>query len=458
VLCGVAALLGCDEVEPYPAGELVLTEGQETDTWTSEPVPVRAKVDRILEDGTRKQHARLPVPPERFSLGTDGVAIFELTGFDADEQRRVWGRSYPLDTPTLLGWELPLFVSRTGTFSRPPGNLEYSHGQFPPVALLGDRLVLVAGSPAEGMVYAEAYDLAFWNVYVAPELRCPSENELCEIRNLAVVDHAIIVALGDGWLRSYLLRPSEDSPLGVDVEFYDAALPDGLNEFSDVAGGQVVSAPDGDVYVVGATRPGSPSSAVLRLLPGEEDTPRVGLRVLRLGAGRATAAAAWVDEYGLVVVGGSADAPGIEVLAEGQTESAALPFPPDPTSGAAITKLGGSWLVRMGGTDENEQPAQTVALDLGCSEDCTAQPLAPPVELVSVEAFSLGDQDVLAIGLDPDGTTRAVRIRGEQTEEVALREARRGASALRVSTGHVALVGGLRDDDTSLRSFELFAP
>jgi hypothetical protein len=436
----------------------VLTQGQENDVWSASPQPVRVRVDRIREDGTRERHARLEVAQQRFSMGTDGVASFELNGFDAEDQRVVWGRSYPMDTPTLRGYALPLFVSRTGVFSRPPEQLRRNHGELPPVALLGARFVLVAGRAIEGMLRTEAYDLALWRQYEAPELRCPVAEELCEMGSLAVVDYGIIVAVADRWLRSYLYRPSESSPFGVDVETYDAPLPEGLNEFSEVAGGRVVSAPDGDVYLIGATRPDEPSSAVLRMLAGEADTAELTLRTLQLGIPRAGAAATWVEGMGLVVAGGSAEGAGVELLAEGQAEFQALPFPPDPTTVAAVTALGDSTLLRVGGLDAAAQPAQTVTLDLQCQEQCEPQFYADAVQLQEPAAFTLPDADVLAVGLDPDGQTQVVRLGPDRIDTVVLREPRRGASALSLSTGHVAVLGGLLADDSPAGSLELYAP
>jgi hypothetical protein len=464
-LLSALCVLGCDDIEAYPPGELVLTQGQETDTWSATPVPVRAEVDQILLDGTRKSFATLELPLERFSMGIDTVAAFDVSAFDAQGVPRVRGRSYPLDTPSLAGYTLPLFVGRTGRFSRPPGSLTLEHGQFPPATLYADRLLLVAGQSEQGMVLTEGYDLAFWTVVATPELRCPVDDEVCQIRTLAVVNGTVIVAVGDDWLRSFVvdvetveLEEAGTSYTEIKVLYEDASLPDGLDSFAEIAGGQVVHAPDGDVYLVGATRPESPTSAVLRMLPGSTGTAGVTLRTVRLNTARTGAAAGWSDEYGLVVAGGASDGVGVEALREGDTAFTELPYPADSTTGAGLVAIDPSTVVRVGGRDAASQPAVTVRIALDCEQDCVAETWNHPVDLWRTSVYLLEAGDLLAVGLDGEGNTRAWRLGGSEPESVPLRQPRQGASSLRVTTGHVVVVGGLLAEGVSSSALEFLPP
>ena len=247
LLTGAVILFGCDSGDPYPPGEFVLTEGQETGTWSRDPAPVRATVDRIPEGASAEAYLTLHMPPNKFSLGSTGTASFEVKGFDASDGVQVWGRSYVMDVASLGGAKLPFFVQRTGELARPPGGLTLDHGENPPAAILGGRWLLVAGQANTGYAGAEAYDLGMWTDEQFPELRCADTTASCRPRTLAVVNSAVMVGIGDNWLRSYWMNEQSSTLV---VSFVDADLPDGMLEWSEVAGGQVIPAPDGDVYVV----------------------------------------------------------------------------------------------------------------------------------------------------------------------------------------------------------------
>jgi hypothetical protein len=360
-----------------------------------------------------------------------------------------------MNTPTLYGYLLPLFVSRTGAFARPPGELELNHGSAPPVAQLGGRWIIAAGDSEAGMVQAEGYDLVGWLPGGARELRCPDEDAPCSFSTLAVVDFSILVGLGEDFLRSYRFL---DNSGVLTTGYSDASLPEGINEWSEVAGGAVAEAPDGSVCIVGATRADPPTTAVLRIVPGDEDSPEVSLEVVHLETARAGAAATWVEDHGLVVVGGSSEGAGAELLAEGATAFAALPFPADPSAGGANAALDGDTVVRIGGRDLTDQPVPTASYSLTCEADCLPEPLGGTAELRATSAYALDDGSVLAIGLGTDDVTSAVLLSEGEEQAVALREPRRRASSLRVSTGHIAVVGGLDSDGGFVSTVELFAP
>ncbi len=452
----VALALGCSEGEPYPPGEMELIIGAESYAFSAEPTPESLTISREDEDGNVEEHASIDDPTERFSMGTDGVARFEVNGFSASGERCIWGRSHWLNTPTLTGYLLPLFVGRVGEFARPPGSLRWDHGQLPHAVMLGERYVLVAGAEDVGAVLTDAYDLGLWVPSASPELWCPDEDEDCVIRSLAVVDYAIVAAMGDGWLRSFVFSADSGVLGGLVVEYDDAALPDGLDEFSEVAGGRALTAPDGDVFVVGATRPEGATDAILRLLPSDDDVA-LTLRASRLNAPRVGSSTVWVENHGLVVVGGSVEAPGVEILPEGETESLSLPYPPDGTRGAGLVALDADRVMRIGGTDPDGAPAPTVSVDLSCTEDCTPEPYSSTLPLTGISAYSLENDEIIVVGSDALGETHVVRVSEDTLQSISLRERRWGASSLLLPTGHVALVGGTNDEGNGVATLELYA-
>jgi hypothetical protein len=452
----VGLALGCSEGEPYPPGELELITGAESYTFSAEPTPQSFSVSREDDDGNVEEHATFEDPTERFSMGMEGVSRFEVDGFSAEGERCIWGRSHWLNTPTLTGYLLPLFVGRVGEFARPPGSLRWDHGQLPHAVMLGERYVLVAGAAEEGAVLTDAFDLGLWVPGVSPELWCPDEDEECHIRTLAVVDYAIVAAVGDGWFRSFVFSADSSVSGGLVVEYDDAALPDGLDEFSEVAGGRALTAPDGDVFIVGATRTEGATDALLRLLPSDDDVA-LTLRTIRILAPRVGAGAVWMDDYGLVVVGGSSDGPGVEMLPEGETESVALPYPPDGTRGAGLVALDADRVLRIGGANADGEPAPTVSIDLSCTEDCSPEPYSSTLPLTDITAYSLENGETLAVGADGVGETHVVRVSESDLQSISLRERRWGATSLLLATGHVAVVGGTDEDGNGVETLELYA-
>jgi hypothetical protein len=115
--------------------------------------------------------------------------------------------------------------------------------------------------------------------------------------------------------------------------------------------------------------------------------------------------------------------------------------------------------VRLGGKIADGEAADSVTLSLGCGRDCEPEPAFEPIELDQATADQLGDDDMLVIGTAPEGTTQAARMGSDELEVITPRDPRRGATALLLPTGHVALAGGVDpESDDPVASFELFAP
>jgi hypothetical protein len=441
-LVGMLAV-GCGSEELFSPGELELTAGQESDTWSREPAPLTVSVDRIDGSGSRETIATVPAPAARVSLGRGSVASYEINGRDAAGTTRVFGRSLPVEPEGFAGRSLPLFVGRSSSFSRPSGNLLAPPGEGGTAAVAAGRYVIVAGSSPDGFVQTDGYDLGFWAPLASsPRLSCPATP--CRLLSLAMVSRTLLLGIGPSWA------------IWVDLETLasgDAPLPAGMSSYAEVAGGRAIEAPDGSVYVVGATRRAVATRTVLRVKADRT------LTAAHLLTARAGAAAAWVDGRGLVVAAGSADGAGIELLADGAQAFVPLQFAPEAAAGAGLVGRGDTTVLRAGGRLLDGAPAPSATFDLACATSCTAEPLGDEVELDDATAYALASGGALVVGTAPDGTTAAVTLAAEgAATPVPLREARRGAAALLLPTSHIGVVGGVLLDGTAATSIELYAP
>jgi hypothetical protein len=437
------ATLGCGSEELAPPGRLALTVGQEPDTWSRSPAPVTVEVERIREDGTREHLETLAAPAEHVSLGRGRVGSYEVRGLDDSAAARVFGRSLLIEPDGFAGATLPLFVGRSGSFARPPGALLHPPGAGFKAAVLARRYALVAGSTPDGFVQTDGYDLGVWAPLASsPRLSCPADP--CRFLSLAIVAETLALGVGDSWGIWFDLISQESG---------DAPLPTGLAGYADVAGGATLMAPDGSAYIVGATRADDPTAAVLEI--AADGT----LTALSLTSARAGAAAVWVVGRGLVVAGGSDTGAGIELLAEGSGAFVPLSYPADATAGAALVPIDSASALRVGGRNAAGGAAETAFLALGCGSACAAEPRGAPVALDEASGFSFDGGLGLVVGRASGGETAAFRIDGEgAAEPVPLREPRTGATALRLPTSHVAVVGGVLGDGSPATSIELFAP
>jgi hypothetical protein len=333
-------------------------------------------------------------------------------------------------------------MARTGEFSR-PDELERDVGERPLLSLVHGRHLFAVGQDSQQSIVTESFDLAYWDTYRGlPSFTCPQGP--CAFRSMATVLGSVVLGVGADFANWY------------DIEYYRfkvADLPTGLTSFSEVAGGQTIPGPEGSLFIVGGTRVDNPTDKVLAI-------SKTGvLSTLALVGPRSSAAATWIPERGLLVMGGSATAAGAELLAPGATAFVPLPYAPDPTRGASLAAPDNARVLRIGGKNPDASAAATVELSLACGADCTLTPRGLPTNLDEAKSFVLGPEQLLSVGLTADGETRALLLDGDQQVEVPLREPRRHASAARLPTGHVAIVGGTRvSDGTQARAVELFTP
>lgn len=433
-------LSGCSS-DPIPPGQMRLVQGLETDTWTRDPAPVSVDIEKQLADGERTLLKTLTAPASGFTL--DGaVGRYDVLGKDGNGAVQVRGTSLLLDPRGFVGTHVPLYVARTGEFSR-PDSLQRDVGEAPLLNFMYGRHLFAVERGGEEPVVTESFDTAFWDRYGGlPSFTCPQGP--CAFQSTTVVLNSILLGVGADFANWY------DLDYG---RFKVAALPTGLTSFAQIAGGQTIVGPEGTSFIVGATRTGEPTDKVLAITRNGE------LSTLVLVGPRSGAAASWVDGRGLVVAGGSPTAAGMELLAANSTAFVPLAYPPDATRGASLAPLDGARLLRVGGKNADASPAATVELSLACGADCAATPRGLPAGLDETKAFALGGEQVLTVGLTDEGETRALLLDGDQRLEVPLREPRRRASAALLPTGHVAILGGTRlSDGAQARAVELFTP
>jgi hypothetical protein len=426
--------LGCTS-DRIPNGEIVLVSGQEAGIWSQDPKPTSLKITQIGLDATETAYTELPVPATEsdapvFDMGRGGAVAFAATAADAAGTALIKGRTWLLDRVTWEGSMAAMYVSRVGVFSRPPDIFRAGLGDFPPVDIFGGQFLISAGNVENNQIRIDFYSLGLWQYYgyaYAPCLASP-----CQVRSLAVVDVGLAVMVGDTWAQwqnlstaAYTTRP----------------LPTGWTSWGDVAGGATVRNPsEGSVYIVGATRPSNPTTAVLYLSAAGEP------KALSLSTPRAGAAATWINGVGLVVMGGTSDpnVAGVEILRDATSSFAPMTqFPADTTTGAGIVALDASNLMRAGGVNQDNTQAPTVRFSLACVSACQFDPAGDPVDLVRPAGYLLPSGDTLWIGTDASGQTTARRHSATSgVTPITLHEPRTGGSVQLTSTGQYAVLGG----------------
>lgn len=431
-----------------PTIDVAVTVGQESDVFSGIETVEIVGLDADGGEVVRGSAA----PGGEVDLGevpTDTLLTFEVRAEGGGAVVR--GRSLAVLAGGIDGDAIPLFAQRTGSFARPPGALVNAHvGGV--AAVIAERWLLSTGGDlaisAEGADVdpgaPEFYDLLAWGGAASTNLPRRARSIVTRGSAALIVDEA-----GATWV---------DFDSG---STFDAEAPSGV-VWSLVAGGATVDAPDGVSYVVGGTRSRDrygdfPVDDVLRVGSTGE------LSAAKLAAGRVGAAATWVDDVGLVVVGGTGDAAGVEVLGSGEATARPLPFATDRVEGAAVVPTGERSVVRVGGAfPESGASAPVVVLDLGCVEDCAPQIVLEAGRLPALRrtrAFST-PSGVITLGDDESGELRVflVPLDGTAPTEAPLREPRRGAAVTAAPNGTLAILGGQRLDGTPAVNVEIWFP
>ncbi len=372
---------------------------------------------------------------------------FDVTGATAAGEIVVQGRSLAIAPDDIDGSAYPIFCQRVDAWARPPDGLVSTH--VGGMAAIGSEqfLFLAGGSKVENAngAAAETNQADFYDFATLAGGTGKAPLPFSPKTVVGLGDSALLIDDTEAGLQSF-----------DDGGFTKMTLPSGLDSFGDVAGGRPLVAPDGRTFVLGATRAATATAAVLAI--GTDDS----LAAFALSHPRAGAAAAWVDGVGLVVAAGSAEAPGVELLPDGDSEFVTRPFPSDRTTGAAIG-ANSSGVFLVGGVVEGANAA-TRRIDPGCTSGCNATEvpeLALPVALVDTQVFQLAGERLLVVGNEADGghaRTFELDVGKKVVTEIKLREPRTGASFTAAPNGTLAVLGGLHDDGTPAISVETLFP
>jgi hypothetical protein len=443
----VAIAAGCSSGDRTITIELAV--GHETDALDRSPAVTR--LDVTATDGVGAVTRASASPGGSFDLGshsTSDILTIEATGWDAASVARVRGRSLSgVPIGDVASDVLPVFVQRTGEWARPPGALDHTHVRGV-AGTVGERYLLVSGGASAASTSAPvakravaAYDLlGLGGATMSALPRAPSS---------LVALSTGVVAIDDGGASLVDLDAGSTSSL---------VAPAGLASFADVAGGATVLGPSGTAYVVGGTRSGAATRAVLAVASDGS------LSALALGTPRAGAAAAWIADVGLVVAGGSATGPGVEILSTGATKFASTAYGADATTGAAVaTAAKGSFALVGGSVGGEAAPTRTFALDCGATcAGAEVKGASLPVATARTAAYALGGQRLVVVADEASaaGTTRAfvVDLGARTATELPLREPRAGATPAPAPNGTLVLLGGVHPDGTPALTVESFFP
>jgi hypothetical protein len=418
-------LLPCLSCNSAASGTIQIITGEETDTFTQTPVPTQILVQAEDSSGNLTTLATNPYPTDTIDLGNQdqtAVAALVVTAEDANGNALVYGASIPLQYGALDGETLPIFVQRMGQNARLP-NPATDARQAPVLGLLSDRFLIIAGGSDPTLSSTtQVYDFAQFNLLAAP----PSLPIVPASMPIVGTVALLLDTAGDGNYYDF----SQDTGTAV--------TPPAGFAFSDVAGGQTIYADNGYVFVVGATRTtGAPTAAVLKI--DTTDTSNASyvtgaLSWLTLSAPRLGASVAWVGPRGLVVAGGSKTAPGVEILATGQTTGTTLSYPPDASSGSGMTTLDNAEFVLLaGGVTPTGTDAGVRDVDLGCGQSC--QPVlwgsGLPVAITSASAFTFDPAHAFVVGNEPtSGLTHTFTLNSAGATEVPTKVSHTNAGAI----------------------------
>lgn len=441
-------LLGCSDDTKQISIEIVT--GHETDTFSQTPAVTRVDIRAMTAEGDVSLKASAP-PGGSFDFGevpSDRLFSFDVTGIDASGNTVVRGRSVgAIFLAALAGDYIPVYAQRVNQWARPPGKLLHAHLDAPATTMAERYVVTSGGSKAlsnTGDVSAntsEFYDLLGLAGAEGPTFSMASTSMLGRLASVLTINDN-----GATWV---------DFDLGA---FGEVVEPSGLMSFAEIAGAKPVESSDGRAFFIGATRGNGPSDIVLVV-------NEVGLlSTLKLNAPRDGAAAVWMDEVGLIVAGGSADAPGIEVLPKAGSVFETRDFAPDAVMNAGAVFGGTKRVVLMGGR-VNGMAAPTRTIDLECTTDCMAAMVEAanlPLELERISAYAVDANRSVAIGTEStgEGFIRSFLVNVEEgsAQELVLKEPRKGAAITATPIGTLAIIGGVHSDGTPALTMETLFP
>lgn len=434
-LPGIVIATACG-AEDLPNARLYFTTGEEKEAVTYKGV-ARFDVERIDASGDADRISRDAELPEAVDLGAEGAYDYRARGFDDEGRYVAAGRTLRLLLSALEGSSIPLFMARTDRASRPSGELALVPGVYPPAAVLRGGLVWVMNGGEES-IETDSYSFAVWRQNTPPggfkSITCPQSP--CELTNLVVSGGVYAVALSSHW--AFAMDTSKF--LGVDFP-----APDDLESWGNVAGGRVLPGENQTALLAGAARFEAPTDYWVLFEDAAQTT------VFRSNTPRAGASVLFEPAFGIVVAGGSAEGPGVEVRAPNEEKFTSLDYPSDSVVGAALAVEDDEHILRMGGATSEGEPAPTVRIDLECQADCELEAV-PELDVAAHRAHGYYDADTgvtLIVGEDSDGVMVAYRFDGEALSTIAFPEAqkRKRATTVELPNQQLMFVGGLDIED-----------
>jgi hypothetical protein len=428
-----------------PSGSLQLVTGGETDTFTRSPAPTSIRVQAVDTSGNATTLATASLPTSTIDLGNldeNTVSTLVVQGLDASGKTLVYGQTIPLQYGTLESATLPVFVQRTGELARMPSSMSDSRPAPVLASVQGQYLFVGGGSDSSVATTTALFDF----------------EGLAPLSNPPAMPFAPTTVAFAGPYAMLIDQASKNNATYFDFTSNTAVsfTPPMGGSFADIAGGQVVIGDSGIEYIVGATRTtGMPTATVLVINTADSSNASwiTGkLTWAALSAPRLGASASWVSGRGLVVTGGSATAPGVEVLAPmPATQGAALPFPPDASAGAGSAYLPSQNLLLVaGGFGPNNADAGVRTVDPACASNCAPKTWSSlPVAIGNAQAFSFvasasstNPASGIVLGDGADGTTHAFLLASTAATEVPTKVPHKNARASISPLGSIVVVGG----------------
>ncbi len=454
-----------------------ITPGQETTAFTD--ADVSKLVVKISSDIDTTLSLSATASPDggTFDFGeipnTEQITV-TVTGLTASGTTTMAGQSLadlPLDA--ISGGELPVFVQQKGQWSRPPGGLACAHVGGVASVQENRAFILTGGTLAKGS--ASGCDATAIDTYDMLGLTGDDPTSAYGDVPLTIVS---LPASSSNDALGLFIAPNGGQFWDYDTGQAATQCSVGIttSTWADLAGGGVIAGDAGEWFVVGGTRSGTPTDAVLQINADCSTT------FMTLNTARSGAAAVWVEGVGLVVAGGSSTGGGYELLAFSDQNAVntsttfASQCQPLPVKGASIVPDGATgasafWLV--GGMD-GETAWQEAYINLSggtgaCGAMVATQPPLP--QLTATSAFPVTGGAIL-VGTDASGmtvsyllTSTTVVPDGGTVGETfltatpkPLREPRSGATAVIGPTNSVAILGGQHTDGTPATSIEMYVP
>jgi hypothetical protein len=417
MMLAATSIASCKE---DPTATITITVGEELDAFSRAPAPTTLIVENVGLDGNVVELSRASLPAGEISLGDKPrmeVGAFRISAIDATGKPLVKGESLFFQFGALEDAAFEVFVQRTGETARLPRTP--AQLDAPRIGVTLGRYVFAAAGTSTFL-----YDLLLLKTSPPlPVLPRPAKSLATFGSGAVIIDElgATTVDLSNGAAT-------------------DLAPPTTGGTFAEVAGGATTPAPDGSLYIVGATRVSGPTPRIYTV------TVEGAVGFAALTTPREGACAAWVEGRGLFVYGGGGTEAAGELLAPGAQLAAKLPLPPDPVKGCGAIALDGSHVLVVGGVGsptDVKGAAQARVIDLACTTGCTPAPWQGTLPLVRAEAMTLAPDAALVLGDDATGASRLFRASAGGSKEIPLKLPRRGARLIALPVrGTAAVVGG----------------